>query len=90
MNIHASGHSQNGLCQFVRLKMAEIAPDCRRGRPVRSRMGMRIPEEGHFLRLLSKQETVLWEIVLLRPWHELCLFKVGAGNQELFGSKQDL
>jgi hypothetical protein len=22
MNIHAAGHSQNGLCQFVRLKIA--------------------------------------------------------------------
>jgi hypothetical protein len=49
---------------------------------------MRIPEKGRFLRLLSKQETILWEIVLLRRWHEPCLFKVGAGNQELFGSKE--
>jgi hypothetical protein len=27
MNIHAAGHSQNGLCQFVRLKIARTAPD---------------------------------------------------------------
>jgi hypothetical protein len=37
--------------------------------------------ETLFTVLLSKQETVLWEIVLRRPWHEPCLFKVGAANQ---------
>jgi hypothetical protein len=50
---------------------------------------MRIPKEGHsFYALLSEQETVLWEIGFPRRWHEPCLFKVRAANQELFGSKQ--
>ena len=41
------------------------------------------PRRGtQFLRLLFKQETVLWEIGLPRRWHDPCLFKVGAANQK--------
>jgi hypothetical protein len=48
----------------------------------RSKYGNAHPKRGtQFLRLLAKQETVLWEIGLPRRWHEPCLFKVGAGNQ---------
>jgi hypothetical protein len=54
-----------------------------------SEIGNAHPRRGTlFTVLLSTQETVLWEIVLLRPWHEPCLFKVGAANQKLPAQKQ--
>jgi hypothetical protein len=41
-------------------------------------MGMARPRRGTLFTVLPfKQETVPWEIVLLRPWHEPCLLEGG-------------
>jgi hypothetical protein len=100
MNIHAAGHSQNVLCHFVRLKIAGTANEfeLRRGRPRRQllngcnrlfEIGNAHPRRGTFFTPFAFQAgTVLWEIAFWGPWHEPCLLKVGAANQELFGSKQ--